>query len=60
MGISNPNTEARLTQLELTIEHQQRQLDELRELILVLSTNINSLTTELNYQIDKLGKGLWN
>ena len=40
------------------MEHQQKQIDELRELLLSLSAQINRLETELNYQIDKYGKGL--
>ena len=60
VDISNPNTEVKnkLLQFELQIEHQQRQIDELRELLLALSSQINYLQTELNYQIDKIGKGL--
>lgn len=48
----------KLLQIELSLEHQQRQIDELRELLLALSSQINSIQTELNYQIDKIGKGL--
>ena len=35
--------------LELKVEAQQRQIDELRELVLQLSKDINSLSIELNY-----------
>lgn len=52
------NCDKKLLQLELKVEHIQRQTDELRELVLVLSSNINQLQTELNYQIDKMGRGL--
>ena len=38
-----------LYDLELKLEAQQRQLDELRQLVLQLSKDINSLTIELNY-----------
>ena len=48
----------KLLQIELSLEHQQKQIDELRELLLALSSQINSLQTELNYQIDRYGKGL--
>lgn len=48
----------KILQLELNIEHQQKQIDELRELLLSLSAQINKLETELNYQIDRHGKGL--
>lgn len=45
--------------LELKVEVQQRQIDELRELVLQLSKDINSLTIELNYlSNEKYGKGL--
>lgn len=39
--------------LELKVEAQQRQIDELRELVLQLSKDINSLTIELNYLSNK-------
>ena len=48
----------RLLQLELTIEHQQKQMDELRNLVLALSTSLNEVQTQLNYHIDKFGKGI--
>jgi hypothetical protein len=35
--------------MELKIEAQQRQINELRELVLQLSKDINSLTIEVNY-----------
>jgi len=34
-------------QLELTIEHQQKQLDELRSIVLALSTEIHKLNEEI-------------
>jgi len=52
------NCDKKILQLELSMEHQQKQIDELRELLLSLSAQINRLETELNYQIDKYGKGL--
>ncbi len=38
-----------LYDMELKIEAQQRQINELRELVLQLSKDINSLTIEVNY-----------
>ena len=48
----------RLLQLELEIEHQQKQIDELRTLLLALSTSLNEVQTQLNYHIDKIGKSI--
>ncbi len=48
-----------LYDLELKLEAQQRQLDELRELVLQLSKDINSLTIEVNYLTnEKYGKSI--
>ena len=48
-----------LYDLELKIEAQQKQIDELRELVLQLSKDINSLTIEVNYLTnEKYGKGI--
>jgi uncharacterized coiled-coil protein SlyX len=48
-----------LYDLELKIEAQQRQIDELLELVLQLSKDINSLTIEVNYLTnEKYGKGI--
>ena len=45
--------------LELKVEAQQRQIDELRELVLQLSKDINSLTIEVNYLTnEKYGKSI--
>ena len=38
-----------LYDLQLKVEAQQKQIDELRELILQLSKDINSLQIEVNY-----------
>jgi hypothetical protein len=35
--------------MELKLEAQQKQIDELRQLILELSSQINTLTIEVNY-----------
>ena len=48
-----------LYDIELKIEHQQKQIDELRALLLELSKQINSIQTEINYLSNtKYGKGL--
>ena len=48
-----------LYDLELKIEAQQRQIEELRELVLQLSKDINSLTIEVNYLTnEKYGKSI--
>ena len=49
----------RLLDIELKLEHQQRQMDELREIVLILSKDINALQIELNYLSNsKYGKGI--
>ncbi len=48
-----------LYDLELKVEAQQKQIDELRELVLTLSKDINTLIIEVNYlSNNKYGKGL--
>jgi len=48
-----------LYDLELKLEAQQKQINELRELVLQLSKEINSLTIELNYLTnEKYGKSI--
>ena len=48
-----------LYDLELKLEAQQKQIDELRELVLQLSKDINSLQIEVNYlSNNRYGKGL--
>ena len=48
-----------LYDLELKLEAQQKQISELRELVLQLSKDINSLTIEVNYLTnEKYGKGI--
>jgi len=48
-----------LYDLELKIEAQQKQIDELRELILQLSKDINSLQIEVSYLSNqKYGKSI--
>ena len=45
--------------IELKLEAQQKQINELRELVLQLSKDINSLTIELNYlSNEKYGKSI--
>lgn len=48
-----------LYDLQLKVEAQQKQIDELRELILQLSKDINSLQIEVNYlSNNKYGKSI--
>ncbi len=48
-----------LYDMELKLEAQQKQINELRELVLQLSKDINSLTNEVNYLTNKkYGKGI--
>jgi uncharacterized coiled-coil protein SlyX len=48
-----------LYDLELKLEQQQKQINELRELVLTLSKEINSLTIEVNYLTnEKYGKSI--
>ena len=48
-----------LYDLQLKVEAQQKQINELRELVLQLSKDINSLTIELNYlSNEKYGKSI--
>ena len=55
----NFNCNKRILQLELTIENQQKQMDDLKTIIIELSSQISSLKTELNHLIEtKYGKGL--
>lgn len=53
------NCSKKILQLELTIEHQQQQMDDLRKIILELSAQINSMQMELQHLAEtKYGKGL--
>ena len=47
-----------LYDLELKIEAQQKQIDELRELVLQLSKDIHSLQIEVSYLSNNKYKGL--
>ena len=48
-----------LYDLQLKVEAQQKQINELRELVLTLSKEINSLTIEVNYlSNEKYGKSI--
>jgi uncharacterized coiled-coil protein SlyX len=49
-----------LYDIELKLEAQQRQIDELRQLVLQLSKDINSLQLEVSYLSNNKYKGLWN
>jgi uncharacterized coiled-coil protein SlyX len=53
------NCKRELLQLELTIEHQQKQLDELRSIVLNLSVQIDKLQTQIeNLNQIKYGKSI--
>ena len=48
-----------LLDLELKLEHQQKQMDELRVIVLEISKQLNTIQIELNYLSNqKYGKGL--
>ena len=47
-----------LYDLELKVEAQQKQIDELRELVLQLSKDIHSLQLEVSYLSNNKYKGL--
>ena len=48
-----------LLDLELKLEHQQKQMDELRAIVLEIGKQLNSLQIEINYLSNtKYGKGL--
>jgi hypothetical protein len=49
----------KILQLELTIEHQQLQMDDLRTIVLALSTQIELLQKEIHtLNESRYGKGL--
>jgi archaellum component FlaC len=51
--------DSNLFDLTLKLEHQQKQMNELRELVLELSKQINTLQIEVNYLSNsKYGKSL--
>lgn len=51
--------DSNLYDMELKLEAQQKQIDELRQLVLELSSQINSLTIEVNYlSNNKYGKSI--
>jgi len=51
--------DSNLYDLQLKVEGQQKQISELRELVLELSKQINSLQIEIDYlSNNKYGKGL--
>lgn len=53
------NCKREILQLELTIEHQQKQLDELRSIVLSLSVQIDKLQTQIeNLNQIKYGKSI--
>jgi len=51
--------DSNLYDLELKLENQQKQIDDLRKMILELSAQINTLTIEINYlSTNKYGKSI--
>ena len=50
--------DSNLYNLMLKMENHQKQIDELRELVLILSKEINELRTEINYLSNKKYNGL--
>lgn len=50
--------EQRIFELELKMEHAQRDLEDLKELVLTLSHMVNDIQTQINYLIDKQPKSL--
>jgi uncharacterized coiled-coil protein SlyX len=56
---SKKQMSSKLFDLELKLEHSQKQIDELRELVIDLHKEINSLTLQINHLSEsKWGKGL--
>jgi uncharacterized coiled-coil protein SlyX len=54
----NNEVKKRLLDLELKIEHQQRDLSELKTLMVQLSLMVNNLQTQMNNLLDKQQKSL--
>jgi cell division protein FtsB len=53
------NCKKKVLQLELTIEHQQKQMDELRSIVLSLVTEIDKLQKEIHTLTEsKYGKSI--
>ena len=53
------NCKEKILQLELTIEHQQSQMDELRSIVLALVTEIDKLQKEIHtLNESKYGKSI--
>jgi hypothetical protein len=53
------NCSKKILQLELTIEHQQLQMDELRSIVLSLVTQIDKLQNEIHILTEiKYGKSI--
>jgi len=49
----------KMLQLELTIEHQQKQMNELRAIVLTLSSEINKMQKDLeHYNSSRYGKSI--
>jgi uncharacterized coiled-coil protein SlyX len=51
--------DSNLYDLELKVENQQKQIDDLRKMVVELSSQINTLTIEINYLTNtKYGKSI--
>jgi len=54
----NNEVKKRLLDLELKIEHQEKDLSELKSLMVQLSLMVNNLQTQMNNLLDKQQKNL--
>jgi len=54
----NNEVKNRLLDLELKVEHQGKDLSELKTLLVQLSLMVNNLQTQMNNLLDKQQKGL--
>jgi uncharacterized coiled-coil protein SlyX len=54
----NNEVKNRILDLELKIESQERELSELKSMLLELSLMVNKMQTQLNILLDKQPKGL--
>jgi uncharacterized coiled-coil protein SlyX len=54
----NNEVKKRLLDLELKIEHQEKDLSELKSLMVQLSLMVNNLQTQMNNLLDKQQKSL--
>ena len=50
--------EQRIFELELKMEHAQRDVEEIKDLLLTLSHMVHDMQTQINYLIDSKGKSI--